>query len=120
MILIMKILGNFDTKLDEIELSEAIKKYGEGNAILTKKHWIFLMAPLSLLVLSIGAFALLVYLSYYQYYLSHPLVFWMVCSLQFAVTLFWIVHSIQMILHAVRKHRGKVFFSKIDIKDLKP
>ena len=116
----MKILGNFDTKLDETELLDAIKKYGEGNAVLTKKHWVFLMTPLSWLILAIGAFALLIFFSYYQYFHTHSLVFWIVCSLQFAITLFWIVHSLQMVIHAIKTNRGKVYFSKVDVKDLKP
>ena len=43
----MKFLTNFDTKLDEMELLHALKKYGaKGHAILTKRHPIYLFLSL--------------------------------------------------------------------------
>ncbi|MDR2540585.1 MAG: hypothetical protein LBD11_02085 [Candidatus Peribacteria bacterium] len=119
----MKIFDSFDTKLDEKELLDAIKdtneKYGEGHAILTKKHRVFLLGPLFLLILTIGAFALLVWFSYSQYYHTHPLIFWLVGSGQFAVTLVWIIHSYTTIFATIKKHKGKAFFSSISEKSLK-
>jgi hypothetical protein len=52
----MKILHSFDTKLDEKELLDAINRHGKGNALLIKRHWIFLVAPLAWLLLAIAVF----------------------------------------------------------------
>jgi putative effector of murein hydrolase len=100
----MKIFNSFDTKLDEKEFLDAINHYGKGNAILTKKHWIFLLAPLFLLIVTIGAFFLLIWFSYTQYYTTHPFLFRMVGSIQLAVTLIWIIHSIQTISFMIKQH----------------
>ncbi|MDR0859946.1 MAG: hypothetical protein LBO09_02990 [Candidatus Peribacteria bacterium] len=117
----MKILDSFDTKLDEKELLDAIAHYGEGNAILTKKHRVFLLGPLFLLILAMGAFSLLVWFSYSQYFHSDPLIFWIVCSGQFAVTLAWIIHSFTTIFSTIKKHRRMVlpYASSISTKSLK-
>lgn len=115
----MKILDSFDTKLDEKELLDAITYYGEGNAILTKKHRVFLLGPFFLLILTIGAFGLLVRFSFSQYYHSHPIIFWIVCSGQFAVTLVWIIHSFLTISSTIKKHKGKAYFGSVNAKSLK-
>jgi uncharacterized protein (DUF1786 family) len=52
----MKIMSSFDTKLDETELLAAIKEHGKGSAILTKKHWVFLMKPLLRMLFALIAF----------------------------------------------------------------
>ncbi|MDR2190705.1 MAG: hypothetical protein LBP53_06070 [Candidatus Peribacteria bacterium] len=115
----MKILNSFDTKLDEHELLEAIKKYGTGNAILTKRHWVFLIAPLCRLATAMLLFCISVLFSWYQYYDIHPSIFWSVSSAQFSVTLIWIIHSVQIIFHMIRKYRGRICQEKITSQELK-
>ena len=60
----MRILQSFDTKTDAEELTAAVKKYGEGNVILVKKHRIKLIIPLLLVILSIFLLNLMLYVIY--------------------------------------------------------
>lgn len=106
----MKIFTGFDTKFDEKELQRAIQEYGSGNAILTKKHWIFLFLPLLFLLLSIGIFLLMIKVSSVQYLEDNPMLFWSVASGQCLVTFFRIIHSIQTILSIMRKYKGHAYF----------
>lgn len=115
----MKIFNSFDTKLDEKELSTAITKYGEWNAILTKKHRIYLLLPLILLCGSIWAFALLMRFSYKQYIDNTPRLFWIIAVCQLCITLARIVHSIQTIFTTIKKHKWKAYFGKISQNGLK-
>ncbi len=111
----MKIFTGFDTKLDEKELASAIEQYGVGNAILTKKHRIFLLRPLVYLFLSIGVFALMVWVSYAQYIDIDKdwTLFWIIVSGQSVVTLVWIIHSIQTIFSTIKKYKGHTYFGTV-------
>jgi hypothetical protein len=77
----MQIFDRFDTKLDEKELYSAIKEYGEGNAILTKKHRSFLMKPICRLLFALGIFGILIYLLHYQYHFGFRILFRILLSL---------------------------------------
>lgn len=100
----MKIMDNFDTKLDEKELLSAIQEHGEGNAILTKKHRWFLMKPLGWLLFSLVAFGVLLWFVYYHYFVDYPVLFWIVCSAYGAVTLFWIIHSLTVLFQCIKNN----------------
>ncbi len=115
----MKIFTGFDTKLDEKELQRAIEEYGQGNAILTKKHWIFLLLPLIFLSLSIGIFLLMIKISYVQYIDDRPFLFWTIASWQSLVTFFRIIHSIQTIISIIRKYKGRAYFWSVSSTSMK-
>lgn len=42
----MKILSNFDTKLDEKKYAEACEQFGEENVLLIKRHPFYLFRAL--------------------------------------------------------------------------
>ena len=97
----MKIFWSFNTKLDEHELYEAIQKNGQWNAIMMKKHWIYLIRPLIRMSFAFAAFGLLIYFAYHQFYKDYKLLFWAITTAYSLVTLFRCVHSFSMILHDI-------------------
>ena len=117
-IIFMKIFDSFDTKLDEKELSKAIIKNWQGMAILTKKHWRFLLRPLGRMFLALIAFWALICIAYYLYYENNLLTFWISIGIYSGVTLLRIIHSLRMIFYDI-KH-NKVYYDIIDAQTLKP
>lgn len=97
----MKIFWSFNTKLDEHELYDAIQKNGQWNAIMMKKHWIYLIRPLIRMSFAFAAFGLLIYFAYHQFYRDYKLLFWVITTAYSLVTLFRCVHSFSMILHDI-------------------
>ena len=97
----MKIFWSFNTKLDEHELYDAIQKNGQWNAIMMKKHWIYLIRPLIRMSFAFAAFGLLIYFAYHQFYKDYKLLFWVITTAYSSVTLFRCVHSFSMILHDI-------------------
>lgn len=117
----MKFLTNFDTKLDEMELIHALKKYGtKGHAILTKRHPIYLFLSLLWIIGSFLAFFCMIAFSYFQYFQTHPKAFGTVCVAQFLITLAWIIHSLIVIVHSMKTHAGKIYIDEVPEDWLKP
>ncbi len=71
----MKLFKSFNTKLDAQELTEAISKYGEGNAVLIKRHWIKLLLPLTLVFISIFLEITMLYSIYLHLFDEHKTLF---------------------------------------------
>lgn len=118
----MKILWSFNTKLDEHELYDAIKANGQWNAILIKKHRIFLVRPMVWMLFAFIAFWLLIWFAYYQFYNSEYLrLFWILTILYSAVTLTRCMHSIIMIMHNIKDqiNNKRWYIDKIDESELK-
>ena len=118
----MKILWSFNTKLDEHELYDAIQANGRWNAILTKKHWIYLIRPMLWMLFAFVAFWLLIWFAYYQFYNSEYIrLFWTLTILYSFVTLTRCMHSIIMIMHNIRDqiNNKKWYIDKIDKSELK-
>lgn len=97
----MKIFWSFNTKLDEHELYDAIQKNGQWNAIMMKKHWIYLIRPLIRMSFAFATFGLLIYFAYHQFYKDYRLIFWIITTAYSVVTLLRCVHSFSMILHDI-------------------
>ena len=85
----MKILKTFDTKLDLEEFDAAIEKYWEWNVVLIKKHWVKLLLPLFLVILSIFMLALMLYIIYVNTFESHKTIFWIIAILYSYTTISW-------------------------------
>ena len=99
----MKILWSFNTKLDERELYDAIQKNGQWNAVLMKKHWVFLIHPMVRMIFAFMAFWLLIWFAYKQFYNSDYMrIFWFLTLAYSWVTLVWCVHSIKMIMYDIK------------------
>jgi len=101
----MKIMNNFDTKLDEKELLYAIKEHGQGYAILTKKHRFFLIKTIGWMLFSLAAFGVLLRFVYRQFFADHPVIFSIVCSAYSAITLFRILHTLLVIFQCIKNNR---------------
>ncbi len=99
----MKILWSFNTKLDEHELYDAIQKNGQWNAIMTKKHWVFLLRPMVRMIFAFMAFWLLIRFAYKQFYNSdYIIIFWALTIAYSWVTLIRCIHSLRMIIYDIR------------------
>ena len=99
----MKILWSFNTKLDEHELYDAIQKNGVWNAIMMKKHRVFLIHPMIRMLFAFMAFWLLIWFAYKQFYNSQYMrIFWLLTLAYSWVTLVRCVHSIRMIMYDIR------------------
>ena len=128
----MQLFYNFDTKLDERELQAALKKYGAKNqAILTKRHPMYLFISFivksqTFLCLFIGilcsffVFFCMLAFSYFQYFKTNPKAFGTICAFQLIITLFWIVHSLVVILISMKNHAGKVYINEVPEDGFKP
>lgn len=99
----MKILWSFNTKLDEHELYDAIQKNGQWNAIMMKKHWVFLIQPMVRMILAFMAFWLLIWFAYSQFYNQEYIVIFRILTLAYSwVTLVRCVHSLKMIIYDIK------------------
>lgn len=99
----MKILWSFNTKLDEHELYDAIQKNGQWNAIMMKKHWVFLIHPMIWMLFAFMAFWLLIWFAYKQFFNSQYMrIFWVLTIAYSWVTLVWCIHSIKMIIYDIK------------------
>jgi len=118
----MKILWSFNTKLDEHELYDAIEKNGQWNAIMTKKHWIFLIRPMIWMLFAFIAFWLLIRFAYSQFYNSQYIVLFRVLTISyFLVTCTWCVHSLTMIVFDIKNQieSKNGYVEKMDKSDFK-
>ena len=97
----MKILWSFNTKLDEQELYEAIQKNGQWNAIMMKKHRIFLVRPMVRMIFAFAAFWLLIWFAYWQFFKAYNLLFRIIAIAYSWVTLVRCVHSLIMIIYDI-------------------
>jgi hypothetical protein len=112
----MKLLNNFDTKLDEKELFTAIQEYGHGYAILTKKHRFFLMRPIGWMILALGVVGVLLWFIYHQF-VMHPFILMCIYGAYGAITLIWILHTLLVIYQCIKNN--KPFISDMTEQDLK-
>lgn len=104
----MKILWSFNTKLDEHELYDAIQENWEWNAIMMKKHWVFLMRPMVWMIFAFIAFWLLIWCAYKQFYYSDYMrIFWLLTVAYSWVTLIWCIHSLRMIIYDIRTQSSR-------------
>lgn len=118
----MKILGSFNTKLDEHELYDAIQYNGQWNAIMTKKHRIFLVRPMLWMLFAFMAFWLLIWFAYSQFYNSEYMrIFWTLTILYSVVTLTRCMHSLMMIMYDIQAqiYNKKWYIDQIDESELK-
>lgn len=99
----MKILWSFNTKQDEHELYNAIQENGQWNAILIKKHRIFLIRPMIWMLFALIAFCLLIWFAYSQFYNTENRWIFRVLTVAYSlVTFAWCVHSIMMIMSDIQ------------------
>lgn len=118
----MKILWSFNTKLDEHELYDAIQKNGQWNAIMMKKHWVFLIRPMVRMLFAFMAFWLLIWFAYTQFYNSkYMLIFWILTVAYSGVTLVRCVHSLRMILYDIQSQTKTKdwYIEEVDESDFK-
>ena len=116
----MKILWSFDTKLDEHELYDAIKSSWKWNAILTKKHRIFMIRPMLWMLFAFMAFWLLIWFAYSQFYnQQYKAIFWALTIAYSLVTCAWSIHSIKIIIYNIKSQirNKKWYIDTIDEKD---
>ena len=118
----MKILWSFNTKLDEHELYDAIQNNGKWNAILIKKHRIFLIRPMVWMLFAFIAFWLLIRFAYSQFY-NHDYmrIFWVMTILYSFVTFSWCIHSLMMITYDIQSqiNNKNGYIDTIDEEDFK-
>ena len=109
----MQILWSFNTKLDEHELYDAIQKNGQWNAIMMKKHRIYLVHPMIRMLFAFIAFWLLIRFAYSQFFKEHNIVFRILTVAYSWVTLARCVHSLSMIISEI-KNQMKVKCGYVD------
>lgn len=100
----MRILWSFNTKLDEHELYEAIQENGQWNAIMMKKHRIFLVRPMLWMLSAFIAFWLLIWIAYCQFYnQDYVWLFWIMTILYSLVTFSRSIHSLSVIMYDIQE-----------------
>ncbi len=95
---LMKILKSFDTKIDVDELNAAVEKYWEWNVILIKKHWIKLLLPLLLVILSVFLLFIMLYSIYLHTFEEHRIIFWVLAIFYVYTTVSWCLFVLISIL----------------------
>ena len=117
----MKILWSFNTKLDEHELYDAIQKNGQWNAIMVKKHRVFLLRPMVWMLFAFIAFWLLIWFAYWQFFTEYNVVFRVLSIAYGAVTLTRCIHSLLMIIYDInlQTKSKERYIDKIDKADFK-
>ena len=118
----MKILWSFNTKLDEHELYDAIQSNWKWNAILTKKHRIYLIHPMLWMLFAFMAFWLLIWFAYTQFYNEQYIaIFWALTVSYSLVTCVRCIHSIKMITYDIQLQikNKKWYIDTIDEKEFK-
>lgn len=118
----MKILWSFNTKLDEHELYDAIKDNWQWNAIMIKKHRIFLVRPMVWMLFAFVAFWLLIWFAYAQFFNSQYMaIFWILTIAYSLVTCVWCVHSFKMITYDIQSQikNEKWYIDTIDESEFK-
>lgn len=118
----MRILWSFNTKLDEHELYDAIQKNGQWNAIMMKKHWVFLLRPMIWMLFAFIAFWLLIWFAYSQFYNpEYVRIFWLLTLAYSWVTLVRCVHSLKMIIYDIKSQtKSKDWYvDSVDQSDFK-
>lgn len=118
----MRILWSFNTKLDEHELYDAIQKNWEWNAIMMKKHWVFLIQPMVRMILAFMAFWLLIWFAYRQFYNSeYVYIFWILTVAYSWVTLARCIHSLIMIIYDIKSQSSirEGYVDRIDTESFK-
>ena len=98
----MRILKSFDTKLDLEEFAVALERYWEGNVVLMRKHWIKLLLPFSLVILSIFALLLMLYTIYINTFDENKVIFWIIAILYMYTTISWCLFVIISIILRIR------------------
>ena len=119
----MKLFKSFNTKLDAQELTEAVNKYGEWNVILIKRHWIRLLLPLSLVILSVFLELTMLYIIYQHLYGEHNILFWCLAIFYTYTTVtwclyvcYWIVANILFQVKSDKKYIDNLNHAKIKQK----
>jgi len=118
----MKILWSFNTKLDEHELYTAIQENGQWNAIMMKKHRIYLIRPIIWMLFALITFCLLIWFAYSQFFYSeNRWIFRILAILYSLVTLTRCIHSITMIMSdiQVQINNRYGYIDKIDESEFK-
>ena len=117
----MKILWSFNTKLDEHELYNAIQENWAWNAIMTKKHRIYLIRPMIWMLFAFAAFSLMIWFSYSQFYDDYRWLFWALTISYSLVTFTRCIHSLLMIIHDIQNqiNNNKWFIDTIDPSEFK-
>jgi len=117
----MKILWSFNTKLDEHELYDAIQDNWQWNAILTKKHRIYLIRPMVWMLFAFVMFWLLIRFAYSQFYESEKWIFWVLVVLYSLVTFSRCIHSIRMIIFDIQSQieNRYGYIEKVDESEFK-
>ena len=118
----MKILWSFNTKLDEHELYNAIQENGQWNAIMMKKHRIYLIRPMVWMLFALAAFWLLIWFAYSQFYNTENRWIFRVLTVAYSlVTLTRCVHSIIMIMSDIQAqiNNRNGYIDKMDESEFK-
>ena len=118
----MKILWSFNTKLDEHELYDAIENNWQWNAIMMKKHRIFLVRPMIWMLFAFMAFWLLIRFAYSQFYNDeYKTIFWVLTISYSLVTCVRCIHSIRMIVYDIQAqiNNKKWYIDDIDESEFK-
>jgi len=118
----MKILWSFNTKLDERELYNAIQENGQWNAIMMKKHRIYLIRPMVWMLFALAAFWLLIWFAYSQFYNTDDRWIFRVLTVAYSLVTFTrCVHSIMMIMSDIQAqiNNRNGYIDKMDESEFK-